>query len=114
MSPHNNTDSYSNSNGNSNPVSNAVEIPVPGMQKATLLFCVFTSGLLAVFAWLMTEINHSPWGLVGAAVVVLTLTAQQVMRKPQSAVVDASGIIESSRGAFNLSSGASNLSRGAA
>lgn len=68
-----------------------------GMQKATLFFCVFTSGLLTVFAWLMTEISHSPWGLLGAAIIVMTLTVQQSMRKPvTAALVNASDL---SRGA---------------
>lgn len=75
------------------------------MQKTTLFFCVVTSGLLALFGWLMTAINHSPWGLVGAAVVVLTLTAQQAIRKPQSVVASSPGI-SPSRGVANMSRGA--------
>lgn len=107
MSAPDNVKNKAENNTVSNAGQNAGQSAIQEMQKATLFFCVFTSGLLGVFAWLMTHINHSPWGLVGAAVVVITLTAQQAIRKPQSAV------IVSSDGGSNLSRGAVNLSRGA-
>ena len=52
------------------------------MHKATLFFCVMSSGVLLLLAWLMTQINHTPWGLIGASGIILVLTAQQFIRKP--------------------------------
>ena len=56
------------------------------MHKATLFFCLFTSSLLLLLAGLLNTINHAPWGLVGAAIIVGVLTGQQLIRKPQVTV----------------------------
>lgn len=54
------------------------------MQKATLFFCVFTTALLLALAFVMNQIGHTPWGLIGAAILAFALTAQQMLRKPRT------------------------------
>lgn len=63
------------------------------MHKATLFFCLFTSSLLLLLAGLLNTIDHAPWGLVGAAIVVGLLTGQQLIRKPK-AVAQPCGALE--------------------
>jgi len=59
----------------------------PAMSKMVLFFCLFTSVALLCLAWAVTQINHTPWGLVTAAILVLGLTAQQLLTSTKSSEV---------------------------
>ena len=69
-----------------------------GIHKVTLIFCIFTTALLLSLAFAMSQIGHSPWGLTGAAILVVVLTVQQMLRKP-STTVTASCALKASGGA---------------
>ena len=55
---------------------------VAAMSRATFGFCCFITAVLLLLAWLMHQIEHTPWGLLAAAAPVLALTVQQLMRDP--------------------------------